>query len=419
MIFKRIAEKTLNQYLKEAGAVLITGPKYCGKTFISNLVCKSSFILNNENLKQINIFGYSVALNGEKPRLIDEWQKDPVIWDEVRFAIDEAQDNKRGLYILTGSTKPINNAEISHSGAGRIYRMKLQTLTFAEIFMLEDNNSISLHDLFVTKKLKEMNCDINFEKVDELLLKGGWPEVLKDNDINYKNFIKNYIQAVISNDLDDSVKFNIAPVVFKTVLKSLARLTSSQLNVSKIVTDIKNELDIRTVTKYLDMLYGLDFIFEVPVWRTSNIRSKYKTRTKPKTYFCDTSIVSNLLSINSIQDFMIDGNTTGIIFENQVMKDLLVYTQDLGGELYFYHDENDNEIDAIIELDSGEWCAIEIKLTINNSMDAASELVRKVELLKMDGKHPQPNFMMIITNCDKTYVTKDGVFIVPHSLLRP
>ncbi len=167
------------------------------------------------------------------------------------------------------------------------------------------------------------------------------------------------------------------------------------------------------------MLYEADVIFDIQAWSSMNIRSSYKMRTTPKTYFCDTSIVSNILGIKSSQEYFKDLKTTGILFENQVIKDLLVYCEAIGAKLYFYRDEKGNELDAIIEQADGEWAAIEIKLSLEAAIKSANNIDKVINTLKLEGKYKQPTFKMIITNCDRTIETNNGVYIVPHSLLRP
>ncbi len=423
MEIKRLVSKNIQKALDNIGAVLVTGPKFCGKTFISEKFAKSQIYINHNVIHDIERLGDKVFLNGETPRLIDEWQLYPHIWDSVRHEIDKHKDNNVGLYLLTGSTKPFNNGILEHSGAGRIARLKMQTLTFYEILSLPDESTISLLDLFDHKPLKDITNPYDIDVVDEMMIKGGWPSIISNQDKDYRFLIEKYIDAITNISTKDEQEsgyiFRKNPTQLSHLLKSLARLSTAQINKSTIIKDFGEDINIATIDKYINMLYDTDVIFDVPVWRNSNIRSSYTLRTKPKTYFCDTSLVCNLLGISNVDDFYKDGNTTGIIFETQVIKDLMVYAQYIGAKLYFYRDSNGNEIDAILEMNDGRWAAIEIKLSLTVALKASENLLKVIDTLNVGGTKSKPEFTLIIANCDQCYQDKNGVYIIPHTLLRP
>ncbi len=434
MKIKRFYEEIIKEYIKHAGAVLVSGPKFCGKTFLAQQVCKSSYFIPEKDAKEIVTYNLETILNGEKPRLIDEWQEYPKIWDFIKYAIDRGDNgNKRGLYILTGSTKPLDKSVSLHSGAGRIITMRMNTLTFAEILNLNEKSSISLQKLANDPnefKFIENPCSI--EQVNQYLLMGGWPELHANNDTKYKYLVDGYIKSIIINDAK-KIGSRIDKTRLNLFLKSIARLSGSQINKSTIIRDVfddstknkstkdskQEQINIRTVNRCLDLLYDTDVIFDVPCWRKRNLRSRYKIRTKPKVYFCDTSLSCRLLEVSSQDNLLKDFNTTGIIFENQVMKDLSVYAQLLEGELFFYRDEKDNEIDAIIEFEDGKWWAIEIKLSDEEAINSSKKLNDLTKMFTINGEHYEPSLKLVITNSRSTAKMINDVYVIPHTLIRP
>ncbi len=418
---QRIEEKTLKRYLKNAGAVLITGPKFCGKTCLAESISNSEFYFNNQKIKSLLDYNDENILDGETPRLIDEWQYYPEIWDFIRNKLDRNEtDKKIGQYIITGSTSPFGKCEILHSGAGRILRMKMFTLSFAEIFNLDSDKSISLLDLFNGHELPTLKNHIDNDTINHYMFIGGWPQIIAQNLEEPKLIIEGYVESVLNMDTKKYYDLRINKTVLRKITTSIARNISSQLTETTIMEDIGNSIDRRTLSKYVQMLSEIDLFYSIPAWgKDTNLRSATKQKTKPKIYMCDTSIASSLLDIKSPAKYYSDLHTTGLIFENQVMKDLMVYCQAIDGKLYFYRDTSNREIDAIIELDDGRWAAIEIKLSLNAAMEAADKLDSVVNYLTKNNNKTEPSFRMIITNCDATYKTKSGIYIVPHVLLRP
>ncbi len=421
MEIKRIIECRLKTFLSKAGAVLITGPKFCGKTYLGVKNSKSQFFIAPKTSNEEYIdYDYSIILNGEKPRLIDEWQNVWPIWDRVKLAIDESYRNQgqKGLYILTGSTKPYNREVSLHSGAGRIYTLRMDTLTFCEILNLPLEKTISLSKLAQDQKeFKHLTNPLNHDEVNRLLMNGGWPSVYAMDD-DPQLLVQEYVDTVVHNDTN-LYAHNLNPLNARKILRSLARLDGAQLNKQTIIKDTNKNLTSRGLDNYLQLFSSIDLIFNIESWTCENLRSSFAIRTKPKTYFCDTSIVSHLNSINSVDAFRMDLNTTGIIFENQVIKDLKVFANYWNANLYFYRDEKGNEIDAIIQHSDGSWWAIGIKLTEDSAIRAAIKLNELSSKIITKGNHQEPTLKIVITDSQQSLRLENGVYIIPHTLLRP
>ncbi len=420
MKINRIIEKQINKYLKQIGALIITGPRFCGKTFTTSEFCESSTSLENIDLTLNKEYVYERILNGDNPKLLDDWHEFPIIWDLVRNKIDSTIDKPNiGLYILSGSIWPINRHKISHTGAGRFIQLKMQTLTFAEILNLEDNEeSVSLQSLF-EGNFKITKNDISLPKVCDMMILGGWPEIINNKFNESSTFVKNYIDSISNNKNKKIWKLNINKNTLYKILYSICKATNSKLNLSTILNDIDNCINRKTLEKYIQMLYDMEIIFDIQPWCNLNIRSKQKVRTRPNTYICDTTIIMTVLNIKNKEQLYDEEEILNIIFKNQVMKDLTVYTQALEGKLYYYRDENDNEIDVIIKLPNGQWGAIEIKLSDNNVAEHSNKLINVIKSLKIEGPNSEPIFKAIITNTDYAYKLENDVYVIPHTLLKP
>ncbi len=382
-------------------------------------IAKSSIEFDDKTETIINI-NQDQILNGAKPRLIDEWQIYPPIWDIIRREIDKTPiDKKTGLFILTGSSTPLLQGKVFHSGAGRIGRMNIQTLTFAEIFDLPNDQSISLSKLFENNQLPQISNMINFETVVNYLYIGGWPQIIATNDDNPSVIIEQYIDSILNMDLKSLYSMRPNPRLFRRIMAAIARRTCTQISINNIAQELKDFANRETITKFIHILYDCHILFDIPCWCNTNIRTSNKITTTPKTYFCDTSLVSHVLDVKSPNDFYKDLNTLGLIFENQVMKDLYVYTQAIDAHLSFYRDNKGKEIDAIIELKDGRWAAIEIKLDFKKADIGSKNLQNVIDTLKIEGKYSEPSFKAIITNAECTGITADGTFVIPHTLLKP
>lgn len=342
------------------------------------------------------------------------------IWNKIRYKIDK--DNSLGMYILTGSSTPLRTNLNLHSGAGRISRMNLSTLTFFEILQNSEQKWISLKDLFDKKKINlnnrtKSNYDINWI-VNQLLI-GGWPYIIANNVKDYHEVIKNYILSIQNIDTKKLFSLNKNQNLLNNILISISRLNGTELKQTTLLSDLNNSINIRTLQKYFNFFNEFNLLFELKAW-SANTRSRYKIRTSPKVYLCDPSIGLNLLNIKTSDRLFKDLNTLGIYFENQVIKDLKVFAQYLDAELYFYRDEKGYEIDAILELDDGRWCAIEIKLGNLKIQDAIDNLLKiNSRITNLDKYNENPSFLMVITSGEDAFISKEGVYVVPFTCLKP
>ncbi len=420
MEIKRLLEQKFIHILQNIGAILIAGPKFCGKTYLGEKYTKSKISFGNLYYLKENEVTESLVVDGPKPRLIDEWQDFPISWDMAKVAIDKGDENgnHQGLFVLTGSSTPFNWFTIKHNGLGRIFIFKLATLTFCEILNLPENKSISFKNLIDRQKIKYMDNGLRIEDTCNLLITGGWPEYWAKKNIDNNILVKAIIQSLIKSKIDKLINFYVSETILLNILHSFARLAATPININTVVEDQKDNVSRDTIKKYYQTLLGQDVIFELPVWNTHNFRSPYALRTKPKTYFCDTSIVCHLLKIKNINDFSNDLKTAGIIFENQAIKDLKVFAELNDAQLFFYRDERGNELDAIMELENGDWIAIEIKLSTKAAFDAVEKMDNTIRLMNVDSSKPLPLFKLIITNDTEAHQLIDGTYIIPLSLLR-
>ena len=407
----RIIEKNIKELLESIGAINIVGPKFCGKTCVSEFFAKSFYYMQEQDIKNRDIleFNPSFILEGEKPRLIDEWQITPKIWDLVRFWVDKK--NEQGLFILTGSVN-IDRKNISHSGAGRILQIEMSTMSLFE--SNESNGQVSLTYLFDKKNINQNMSKLNIKDLSFFMCRGGWPSLISNNKIKYENILKSYLDSIILQNGKSALNFSIKQETLKNLIKSFARNNGSQIKSTTILKDIKNEISRNTLSGYINYLENIYLINNLNVWNTNNYRSKSKLLTTPKTYFCDPSIGLYSLGINPNNIFN-DLKTFGIFFENLVIRDLKVYAQAIDGQVFFYRDENGFEIDAIIELRDGRWAAFEIKLG-NSEIDKASK-----NLIKFKNKinhNNQPVFLAVITGSEFCYQRDDGVFVIPIQCLK-
>ena len=423
---ERLVSPQIKSLLNTFGGIVIEGPKWCGKTYQGVLFSKSHCYIQENYNQYKEIIDYdirkSVIFNGEFPRLIDEWQMLPSIWDKVRFIID-SNLNESGQFILTGSTNA-NRNKIFHSGAGRLASIKMSTLTVFEILNNQEDEFISLNDLFEnTSNFKLIYSKYGLEWIAKHLIKGGWPSIYsQETEVKTNNSVaKNYIETLL-NVNENYINLGVKIDVLSDVLKSISRLNSSQINESTILRDFQNQISKNTLYKYINVIEMLYITETLESW-SMNVRSKTRITTKPKTYFCDPSIGLSLLNVNSYQHLFNDIRLFGVYFENQVIKDLKVYAQSIGAKLYFYRDQNGFEIDAIIQHSDGRWAPIEIKLTNANEEainQSAKRLLSLENKIQTDyGLNAKPSFYMIIVGSEYSLKRDDGVMIVPFTVLKP
>lgn len=413
---KRIVESRIERKMKSSGAVLIAGPKFCGKTTTAMQFAKSVKKLSTESSINLARIEPRAALDGEKPRLIDEWQSVPQIWDEVRNYVDE--NSGFGQFILTGNSTPEDKTRIHHSGAGRIVPIKMRPMSLFE--SLESNGLVSIKELFLDpeKKFFCENEEHSLRKTAFQLCRGGWPQSLVKDEEVALDITSNYYEGLFNFENSDNDKFrNKNPEILRMILRSYARNISTEAPVSTIIQDIiqsnnRASFDVKTYEEYMDALRDLYIIEDISAWNP-NIRSKAAVRSTSTRHFVDTSIACAALHV-SPDDLMNDVNSFGLFFEDMVVRDLSIYSASLKGEIRHYRDSNGLECDAIIHLPNGAWAAVEIKLGGERLIE---EGVKNLFKLKSLVTH-EPAFMMIVTASGPAYRRPDGVYVVPLNCLR-
>ena len=421
MYYERLIEEQIALKLKTSGAVVVAGPKFCGKTTTCMLYQKSFVKLNTKQAIAMARMNPKAVLVGENPRLIDEWQKAPDIWNQVKDELDF--NYEFGKYILTGSSTPADKTEVHHSGAGRITPLKMRPMTLWE--SKESKGTVSLKDLFDGGENFpwDMNQDFTLEDVAFLLCRGGWPiAVLAPRDIALE-ITKNYYNGLFVFEDSENERFrNKKPEVLRMILRSFARNISSEAAVSTIISDIRqsNErtMDTKTYDDYMEALKDLYIIEDLEAWNP-NIRSKTSIRSTPTRHFVDTSIACRSLGV-SPGDLMRDLDSFGLFFEDFAVRDLSVYAGSMGGVVKHYRDNAGLECDAVVHLEDGRWGGIEIKLGGDDLINDGAESLKKLRdkiVEKSDEK--APSFLLVLTAVGGAYKRDDGVFVAPINLLRP
>ena len=413
----RIVDKEIDELMEIMGAVLIEGCKWCGKSTTGLYHAKSVIEFQNPDRKQeydnIRNTKPSLFLNGEKPRMFDEWQMYPALWDSVRTDVDHT--GLKGQYILTGSAKP-SEGETMHTGTGRISRVLMRPMSLFE--SKESTGEVSFSDILAGKDISGVS-KLSLEDIASIIVRGGWPASISiKSDAKYR-IAKEYVKSLIHEEVRsvDGVERNIEKM--QNVLRSLARNISTQVSNSTIEADIKNKFDDDisrpTLTDYLNTLEKL-FVIEDVNATNLNLRSKYALRTKPKKYFVDPSIATAILDLKPM-DLINDLNTFGFMFESLCIRDLKIYTESLGGEVTFYRDEKNFEVDAILRMPSGKWGAIEIKLGAGYIDEAANNLLKFKEHVDIK-KCGEPSFLLVLTGANYSYKRDDGVYVVSIGTLK-
>lgn len=418
---KRIADDKIERYLKLFGAISIEGPKYCGKTWAGRYHSNSEILLHKTTGEQSNNvelakMSPSIVLEGEKPRLIDEWQEATNLWDEIRIDVDKT--GLKGQYILTGSSTP-NREGIAHSGAGRYGKIHLRTMSLYESG--DSTGNISLEDLCNNKFKGKATGEVDLRNLAMLIIRGGWPANLKYSAKDASEAIEEYINLIINDDLYRLDGVNRDKHKVRLLLKSLARnesTTVSNMRLKKDINEKDNEdIDIDTLASYLNALDKL-FLLDNDEPFSTNVRSSVRVKQSEKRHFADPSIACSLLNIREENKLINDLETFGFLFEAMVERDLKVYADSFNAKCYHYQDYQDKEIDSVIELKNGEWCAFEIKLGANQIEKAANDLLNlKKQIEDEDGKVPSV-LCVICGLTNAAYQRPDGVYVVPITALK-
>ena len=418
---KRIVDEMLLKKLKGKGAVLIQGPKWCGKTTtaeqISNSIlymAKSDEQEQNKVLAEINP---SLLLAGDVPRLIDEWQIAPKLWDAARYEIDHR--NAEGQFIFTGSSVPANMDEVIHTGTGRFAWLLMRPMSLYESG--ESTGEVSLKDLFEGKEKIQGINKLDLEKIAFLVCRGGWPRsIYMEEEIALEQAF-DYYKAVVETDISKVDNISKNPERVKKLMRAYARNMGSQASNETIKSDmIANDsqaLDTDTVLLYVNALKKIFVVEESPAWNP-NLRSKTAIRTSDTRYFIDPSIAVAALGIGP-KDLMNDLNTFGLLFETLCIRDLRVYAESLNGDLYHYRDSSDLECDAVIHLRDGSYGLIEIKLGGDSLINEGAKNLKKLESRIDVEKMNNPSFLMVLTAIGKyAYKREDGVYVIPIGCLK-
>lgn len=417
---KRIVDTEIKEKLSIMGAVLIKGTKWCGKTTSSKQIAKSVLEMQNPDLQDNYIelanTKPSLLLEGDKPRLIDEWQLVPKLWNAVRYSVDNI--GLPGQYILTGSATPKEDDSL-HSGVGRFAFITMKPMTLFESG--DSNGRISFSDIVNGKRdIDGIKTELTYEKIAYALCRGGWPTSLKMDEAQSLQIAKNYIDVLCDSDISmvDGVKRN--PSLARAILKSYARQVSTIDSNQSLYNDIKanySDVSERTIMDYLSVLKKLYIIEEIEAWNP-NIRSKTAIRTSPKKSMIDPSLAVAVLGC-SPKELMLDIKTYGLLFENLVNRDLSVYVNSIGGTLKHYRDRYGLECDNIIHFNDGRYALVETKLGGTKIKEAEEHLINLKKLIKESGKKiPEPKFLMIITGTDMAYTTENGILVVPIGCLK-
>ena len=421
MYYKRLIEKDIELKLRTSGAVVVAGPKFCGKTTTCMLYQKSFVKLNTKQTITMARMNPKWALEGEKPRLIDEWQKAPDLWNQIKDDLDF--DYQFGKFILTGSSTPADKTEVHHSGAGRIAPVKMRPMSLWE--SQESKGTVSFIELFDEKSDYpwDLNSEISLEDIAFLICRGGWPiSVRAPKDIAVE-ITKNYYNGLfVFEDCENERFRNKKPEVLKMILKSYARHISTEAAISTIIADVRqsNErtMDPKTFDDYMEALKDLYVIEDLPAWNP-NIRSKTIIRSTPTRHFIDTSIACRALGV-SPNDLMNDLESFGLFFEDFAVRDLSIYANAIGGTVTHYRDNTGLECDAVVHLEDGRWGAIEIKLGGDELIEHGAQSLKNLrDKITSISEERAPSFLLVLTAVGGAYRREDSVYVAPINLLKP
>lgn len=415
----RLIDNIIDSYLEAFGAVCVEGPKWCGKTWTSSYHCQSEIMLGNPDgnfqNRQLAQMSPSLVLEGETPRLIDEWQEVPQLWDAVRYKVD--QNGNKGQFILTGSATP-NHKGILHSGAGRIAKLRMRPMS-----LFESGNSsgdISLKDICEGRIEPKISGEVDLRKLIDFIIRGGWP-ANQEATLKQAAYLPiQYIRAVLDDDVYriDNVKRDKHKM--ELLLRSLARNEATTVTNKKLKNDIKEiddeDIDVETVSAYLDVFQRL-FLTDNQKPFEAKLRSSIRIKQAEKRHLSDPSLAAALL--NATPEMLLnDLNTLGFLFEALCERDLKIYAESFDADLYHYQDYNNNEMDAVIAMPDGKWCGFEIKLGANQIDMAAENLIKIKNEIKASGGIAPDSLCVICGLSNAAYQRPDGVFVVPITALR-
>ena len=417
----RIADGMLKERLARKGAVLIEGPKWCGKTTTAKQQAASVLDLGDSMLleqskQMMGVNPYSL-LSGDTPRLIDEWQTIPALWDLIRSEVD-----KRGLmgqFIFTGSAVPHNVKEFTHSGTGRYVRLKMRPMSLFE--SEESTGQVSIEELFEKRDFGVINVDNNIERVAYQICRGGLPQAVALDGQAALEQAFDYVDDIANVDIHRVDSQRRSTLTTKHLLRSLARHQGASVSYAAICADIKNNdkqsISDDTIASYIDALDKIFVIEDMPAWNP-NLRSSTAVRTSDTRYFTDPSFATAALGL-SPQDLVNDLKTMGFMFETMAVRDLRVYADALNAKVYHYRDANGLECDAVLHRRDGNYGLVEIKLGGVDAIESAANNLKKLSDKIDTNKMPEPTFMMVLVAVGPyAYRRPDGVYVVPINVLR-
>ena len=413
----RICDTELQNALATMGAVLIEGAKWCGKTTAASNIARSTlFMQDPDNARSYHEMADtkpSLLLKGETPRLIDEWQMSPVLWDAVRFEIDKRRST--GQFILTGSAVPVDNVT-AHTGTGRFARILMRPMSLYE--SRESNGTVSLAGLFDEKYDIESVSDLSIEQIAFAICRGGFPATIGKSDTTALRMSVDYVEAIINHDISrvDGVEKN--PNRVRLLLRSLARNIATTASAQTILKDIESAettISDKTFGVYYNALRRIFVVETMPAWSPS-LRSKTAIRTSSKHHFVDPSIATAVMRINPT-GVLHDFEYFGFLFEALCARDVRIYAQNNDGDVFHYRDKSGLEADMIVALRDGRWGAVEVKLGNRQIEQAAENLLKLKEKINAE-KMREPSFLMVLTGGQYAFRRKDGVFIVPIGCLK-
>ena len=418
---KRMADELLELQLEAAGVVVVEGAKWCGKTTTALQQANSVIFMDEPKRKEEYLrlaeSDVEVLLEGNTPRLIDEWQKAPQFWDACRYLVDRRGDE--GQFILTGSAEPVDQSKMSHTGTGRVGWVKMRPMSLYESG--ESDGSVSLGELFEGRFKPAEGNELNLKDLCYLICRGGWPKAIGKSERAALKQAYNYIDAVAKREIIEVDKVHRSESNTRRLLRSYARHQASQATNGTISADLKandgNTLNDATIASYLNALRKIFVIEDMEAWNP-NLRSKAAIRTTDTRYFVDPSIAIASLGLGP-KDLMKDLNTLGLLFETLAVRDLRVYAETLDGSVFHYRDNNGLECDSVLHLRNGHYGLVEIKLggetLINEGASNLLSLAKKIDTEKMYA----PSFMMVVVGTGRyAYRREDGVLVVPIGCLR-
>ena len=417
----RIADQLLLEQLEAAGAVLIQGPKWCGKTTTAAQAAKSVLYMDWPRELEKNLFlaeeNPEALLEGDVPRLIDEWQLAPQLWDAARFTVDRR--GKPGQFIFTGSAVPADKSKIHHTGTGRFAWLTMRPMSLWESG--ESNGKVSLLRLFAGQRDVAIAPDHSLSDLSFMVCRGGWPSSLNMKRTAALRQAQNYMNAVCESDIS-RVDNTVRDATFaRRLLRSYARHQGAQVPISTIYADLasskEGSMSEETISSYIMALKKIFVVEDMPAW-SPNLRSKTAIRTSETRYFVDSSVATAALGMGP-KDLENDLNTFGLMFETMAVRDLRVYAEALDGDVFHYRDKNGLECDAVIHLHNGSYGLVEIKLGGSKLEEEGAktlkELAKKIDTTRMR----EPSFLMVLTGLGSyAYQRKDGVMVVPIGCLK-